>query len=189
MTLTSELRWHAKYYTTHPLLASTGMRSIDGRKDGGGSPDPPVAPGAFLDGFEVLTQAIRRARGTSVQDVAGRLSLSQYALVRALAARDSARVSDLAGDADISPSTATRILDALERRSIVHRRRTPEDGRGVTVSLTEDGRAALARQDDWMRSRLLAFYEELPAAERDAAARLLVGMARLIDELAAGPTD
>ncbi len=144
---------------------------------------------AFLDAFETLTQAIRRARGTSALDADGRLTFSQYALIRALAGREAARIGDLAGDAAISPSTATRILDALERRALVRRHRSSEDRRGVTVTLTEAGRAALGRQDAWMRGRQRAFFEQLPGGERAFAPGLLVRMAALIDELAAGPHD
>jgi DNA-binding MarR family transcriptional regulator len=154
---------------------------VDG--NGGG----PAGTERFLDAFESLTQAIRRARGASAQDTPGQLTFSQYALLRALAGRDAARVSDLAGDAEITPSTATRILDALERRAIVSRARSAEDRRGVTVTLTEHGREALARQDAWMRGRQQAFYEQLPDGERELASGLLVRMAALIDELSAGP--
>jgi MarR family transcriptional regulator, lower aerobic nicotinate degradation pathway regulator len=151
----------------------------------GRDPDA-IAADDFLDAFESLTLAIRRARGAS-QDAEDALSLSQYALIRALAGRDAARVSELAGDAEITPSTATRILDVLERRAMVRRSRVEADRRRVTVTLTETGRAALSRQDAWLRGRQRAFYASLPAAERELAAGLLLRMARLIDELAAGP--
>ena len=144
--------------------------------------------GDFLDAFESLTLAIRRARGAT-QDTDDALSISQYTLIRALAGRETARVSELAGDAEITPSTATRILDVLERRMMVRRTRTQPDRRGVTVSLTEAGRAALTRQDAWMRGRQREFYESLPSGEREHAARLLVRLVGLIDELAAGPQD
>ena len=144
---------------------------------------------AFLDAFESLAQAIRRARGAPAQDATGRLTFSQYALIRALAGREAARVSDLAGDAEVTPSTATRILDALERRAMVRRTRSAEDRRGVTITLTERGRAALDRQDMWMRGRQRAFYEQLPVGEQALVPALLVRMATLIDELAAGPDD
>lgn len=148
---------------------------------------PQPEPEAFLSAFESLTQAIRRARGTSALDADGRLTFSQYALIRALAGREAARIRDLAGDAAISPSTATRILDALERRAMVRRDRAPEDRRGVTITLTERGRAALDRQDAWMRGRQQAFYAQLAPEQQAVAHDLLVRLATLIDELAAGP--
>ena len=73
------------------------------------------------------------------------------------------------------------------RRALVRRRRVPEDRRAVTVSLTERGHAALRRQDDWMLGRERAFFAALPDAEQMHAPDLLVRLAALIDDLAAGP--
>jgi len=143
---------------------------------------------SFVEAFDTFSQAIRRARGAG-SDHPGGLTFSQYALLRTLADRDGARVSDLAGQAAVTPSTATRILDALERRAIVCRTRSAHDRRGVTVTLTAAGRAALHRQDAWMQGRQRAFYAHLPEHERALAPDLLLRMSALIDELAAGPQD
>jgi DNA-binding MarR family transcriptional regulator len=146
---------------------------------------------AFLDAFDAFAAAIRRARGVPARDGDGRvgLTLSQYTLVRALAGRPAARIGDLAGDASVSPSTATRILDALERRAMVRRARLAEDRRGVTVTLTARGQEALDRHDAWLRGRQRAFFSELPEGERSVAADLLVRLSTLIDELSGGPAD
>jgi DNA-binding MarR family transcriptional regulator len=149
---------------------------------------PPPGEDEFVDAFDAFSQAIRRARGAT-SDHPGHLTFSQYALLRTLADRDGARVSDLAGQAAVTPSTATRILDVLERRAIVSRSRSAHDRRGVTVRLTDAGRRALARQDAWMQARQRHFYEQLPAHEQAIAADLLLRMSALIDELAAGPQD
>ena len=141
---------------------------------------------AFLASFDAFAQAVRRARGTA-SGGNGTLTLSQYALLQALATREEARVSDLAVEAGITASTATRILDALERRGIIQRERSTHDRRGVTVTLTEFGRQALGHQDGWLRGRQRAFYASLPEVERELAPDLLMRLAALIDELAAGP--
>lgn len=140
---------------------------------------------AFLASFDALAQAVRRARGAQTIDDA--LTLSQYALLQTLASRETARVRELATEAGITPSTATRILDALERRAIVSRTRSEDDRRGVTVRLTDFGREKLSGQDAWLRGRQRAFYDELAENERELAPDLLVRLAALIDELAAGP--
>jgi DNA-binding MarR family transcriptional regulator len=144
---------------------------------------------AFLAAFDAFAQAVRRARGATAQQSGGNgtLTLSQYALLQALATREQARVSDLAVEAGITASTATRILDALERRGIIQRERSSHDRRGVTVTLTELGRDALRHQDGWLRGRERAFYASLPEVERELAPDLLMRLAALIDELAAGP--
>jgi DNA-binding MarR family transcriptional regulator len=144
---------------------------------------------AFLAAFDAFAQAVRRARGTTAQQSGPNttLTLSQYALLQALATRDEARVSDLADEAGVTASTATRILDALERRGIIQRERSAHDRRGVTVTLTDSGRDALGHQDGWLRGRQRAFYASLPEVERELAPDLLTRLAALIDELAAGP--
>src|SRR5437764_14861723 len=94
-------------------------------------------PDDFLAGFDALAQAVRRARGANGAD--GGLTLSQYGLLEGLADRRSARVQELAGAAGISASTATRILDALERRGIVRRTRSSRDRRAGAVRRTDLG--------------------------------------------------
>lgn len=167
----------------------TTRRSASAPAGAAGEPGVPADPPAedFLVAFESFAQAVRRARGATPTAAPGWLTLSQYALLLPLADTDVARVSDLAGEAGVAPSTATRILDALERRAMVRRERSLEDRRGVTVTLTDDGREALRRQDDWMRARRLAFFGELPASERALVSGLLLRLAGLIDELSAGP--
>jgi DNA-binding MarR family transcriptional regulator len=139
----------------------------------------------FLTGFDALAQAVRRARGAPASN--GGLTLSQYGLLEVLTTRPAARVQELAGHAGIAPSTATRILDALERRGIVQRVRSTEDRRAVAVTLTDVGRRLLGDEQEWLRGRQRAFYESLPPAEQELAPDLLLRLAALIDDLAAGP--
>ena len=141
----------------------------------------------FLSAFDAFAQAVRRARGAPAQASDRALTLSQYALLQGLADRHAARVRELADDAGITASTATRILDALERREIVRRTRASEDRRAVTVTLTPLGRDLLNGQDEWLRRRQRTFYATLPDEERELAPDLLVRLAALIDELAEGP--
>ncbi len=142
---------------------------------------------AFLSAFDALAQAVRRARGAPAQAGEDALTLSQYALLQGLSNADRARVVELANAAGVAAPTATRILDALERRGIVERRRAAEDRRGVTIILTPSGRDLLATQHEWQRTRQESFYAALPPGERAVAADLLQRLAGLIDELAAGP--
>jgi DNA-binding MarR family transcriptional regulator len=115
------------------------------------------------------------------------LTLSQYGLLELLVDRQSARVQELAAHAGITPSTATRILDALQRRGVVERNRSDEDRRAVAVSLTEAGRQVVHVEQEWLRGRQRTFYAALPGAEQELAPDLLFRLAALIDELAAGP--
>jgi len=154
-----------------------------------GSQDFRAGTDDFLAGFDALAQAVRRARGPNGHGADGGLTLSQYALLEGLHGRRAARVQDLAAGAGVSASTATRILDALERRGIVERARSDVDRRAVSVSLTELGSELLEAEADWLRGRQRAFYASLPPEEQDLAPDLLLRLAALIDELAAGPDE
>jgi DNA-binding MarR family transcriptional regulator len=140
----------------------------------------------FIDGFDELARAVRRARGATAAGAGHPLTLSQYGLLQPLAGGRVARIGELAGEAGITASTATRILDALERRGIVARDRAQEDRRVVAVRLTADGAAMLSGQDEWMRERQRAFYAALDDGERELAPELLRKLAVLIDSLAGG---
>jgi DNA-binding MarR family transcriptional regulator len=154
-----------------------------------GSHDFRAGPDDFLAGFDALAQAVRRARGPNGHGADGGLTLSQYALLEGLHGRRAARVQELAAGAGISASTATRILDALERRGIVERARSDVDRRAVSVSLTALGSELLYAEEDWLRGRQRSFYASLPPAEQELAPDLLLRLAALIDELAAGPDE
>ena len=150
--------------------AANGRASgATGRGDGG-------APGANGTG-----------RGANGAGPDAGLTLSQYGLLELLVDRQSARVQELATHAGITPSTATRILDALQRRGVVERTRSDEDRRAVAVSLTEVGRQVVHAEQEWLRGRQRTFYAALAGAEQELAPDLLFRLAALIDELAAGP--
>jgi DNA-binding MarR family transcriptional regulator len=141
----------------------------------------------FVLAFDALARAVRRARGAQTRSTGLALTLSQYALLEALATRETARVAELADEAGVTASTATRILDALERRGVVRRERAQHDRRAVAVSLTGPGRAVLESQERWVNERKRVFLTGLPAGQRELAPELLLALAGLIDELAAGP--
>ena len=149
----------------------------------GESPDPE----AFLAAFDAFAQAVRRARGAHSGVDQRALTLSQYGLLAPLLESRSARVRELAQQAGITAPTATRLLDTLERRGLVLRLQVAEDRRGVSVTLTDAGRTLLERQHDWLRTRERALWTKLPPGERELVPDLLIQLAGLIDEIAAGP--
>jgi DNA-binding MarR family transcriptional regulator len=141
----------------------------------------------FFDAIDSFARAVRRARGAQPQAASGRLTLSQYGLIEPLGDGEERRVNELADAAGITASTATRILDALERRGIVMRTPSAADRRAIAVTLTREGRRLFESQHAWVRERERAMYDQLPPRERPIAARGLRRLTELIDELAAGP--
>jgi DNA-binding MarR family transcriptional regulator len=75
------------------------------------------------------------------------------------------------------------MIDGLERGGIVTREPSPDDRRVVAVRLTaKGGRCARAKRDH-MHARRRALYESLEPQDRARAARVLRGIAEMIDEL------
>lgn len=143
----------------------------------------------FLAAFDAFVQAVRRARGATAHAGDDSLSLSQYSLLLGLVGKDTARVQDLAADAGVAASTATRILDTLERRGVVERTRDQGDRRAVTVALTAHGSEMFARRQESIRARERSFYAGLPEHERELAPELLARLATFIEDLASGCDD
>ena len=113
----------------------------------------------------------------------GELSFSQQHLLVALADCPSLPVGELALAAGVSPPTATRMLDGLERDGIVTREPSPDDRRKVVVRLTEEGKRLVRQKKRATEKRRRAVYDSLSEDEREHATHLLHRFAELLDEL------
>ncbi|GMA30928.1 MarR family winged helix-turn-helix transcriptional regulator [Litorihabitans aurantiacus] len=73
----------------------------------------------------------------------GELAPREYDVLLSLAEsdREEARVGFLASSSSLPQPSMSRIVDRLERRGLLSRCPTPDDGRGVVVRLTDAGRA------------------------------------------------
>ncbi|MFF4255583.1 MarR family winged helix-turn-helix transcriptional regulator [Streptomyces sp. NPDC001663] len=128
---------------------------------------------------DALFVAMRRARSAGAERFGG-LSLAQVALLEPLAAEADIPVSRLAGAADVSVPTATRMLQQLEAKGIVLRRRSPQDERRVLVNLTEEGAELLAALRARLRERQSRAYEAFTPAERTQLVTLLHRLTHLV---------
>ncbi len=72
------------------------------------------------------------------------LTSAQLWAVAELARRPGQRVSEIAGAMSIHPSTASNLLDKLEKKGLVRKERQSDDQRVVRLTLTEQGRQTLA---------------------------------------------
>ena len=114
--------------------------------------------------------------------MSGGLSLAQYHVLEPLGSgpRTNRELAELAG---ISAPTATRIVDGLLERGWVSRVADPTDRRAVVISLTGEGRAALAKkQREYLASRR-QIADALDPHEQEVAAELLRRLAAVIEEL------
>jgi DNA-binding MarR family transcriptional regulator len=112
-------------------------------------------------------------RKVAVAEALG-VSWARVLLLRLLAAEPKtlrAIAEWLAADAPY----VTLMVDDLERRGLVRRKPHPEDRRSKLVQLTAAGRAAAARAE--------AILDEPPAALRDAPAKDLAALLRVLERL------
>jgi DNA-binding MarR family transcriptional regulator len=72
------------------------------------------------------------------------LGMSEYEVLDRLAGTEGCRVQELAGQLHLSQSALSRAVARLEADGLVVRAMCPEDRRGVSVCLTEAGRARYA---------------------------------------------
>lgn len=148
---------------------------------GGGGPP--------MRGFErSLPIALLRAREATMRlfkpsvDAAG-LTLPQWRVIRALAEGGVADAAELAERCAILPPSLSRIIAALEERGMIARDRAEEDGRRLSLRLTERGAALfkgiapkseavyLTLESRFGAARLAALLGELEAL-REAAETL-----------------
>jgi DNA-binding MarR family transcriptional regulator len=80
------------------------------------------------------------AEGFHAQVRARGLSVTEWRVLAALAERDGVPMMDLGQKVLFKQPTLTKVIDRMERASLVQRRTAPEDRRRTLVDLTEDGR-------------------------------------------------
>nr|WP_277029253.1 MarR family transcriptional regulator [Actinacidiphila oryziradicis] len=148
--------------------------------------DITVVPGVGVDELaqaaDALFYAMRRARASAGQTGPG-LSLAQLALLDPLMAEVELPVGRLAAAADVSVPTATRMLQQLETKGSVTRRRSTTDERQVLVRLTEDGADQLTAVRTRLRERQARGLAQFSSDERIQLARQLRRLADVITSL------
>lgn len=73
------------------------------------------------------------------------VTLPMWRALAALTDRDGQTVGELSSRTSIEISTLSRVLDGLQRRKLLERRRAENDGRVVTLHLTAAGRSMTRR--------------------------------------------
>jgi len=85
-----------------------------------------------------------------------------------LRTRGPQRTADLATLLDVTPSTASRMIERLARKHLVRRVRAKDDRRAVRVHLTDAGQAVVSQVTDRRRSDLERILKQMPARGRKA---------------------
>lgn len=91
------------------------------------------------------------------------LSVGQLAALYLLDENGTLRVSDVAGELDLSLPTASRLVDDLVRQELVGRAEDPSDRRARILTLTARGRAFIAKSSEARMATIASATSEVPA--------------------------
>jgi DNA-binding MarR family transcriptional regulator len=127
-----------------------------------------------------LDDDLARARGMTAHDYMVLMNLSE-------APNRELRITELAEAAALSVSRMSRLVDELQSRNLVAKRRSEIDGRGNVASLTRQGVARLkAAYPDHLASARRLVLDHVDPDDVPRIARTLEVIATQLDERAAG---
>jgi DNA-binding MarR family transcriptional regulator len=101
------------------------------------------------------------------------LSLTSVATMAALERTGPDRLTVLASRAGVTQPAMTQLISRLEDAGLVRREADPADGRVVRVTITDEGRATMARRRAMRAERLAVILAQLSPEHRAALAAAL----------------
>jgi DNA-binding MarR family transcriptional regulator len=148
-----------------------------------GRPEGGDATGELTRAFKRTLAALRRLRGRETR-CPGELSYAQYSLLFCLRERSELSLRDLAEAAELSPASATEMLEGLAAAGLVQRIRSDRDRRVVLTSLTDGGRALVEAQRARVEPRLRIALSRFSEQELLTASAVLDELRGVFDDLA-----
>ena len=97
-------------------------------------------------------------------------------------------MSDLANALDMTPASASALIDRMDQRGFVTRRSDPEDRRAVLVELSRRGQHILDVMERGSSDHFGRLIEKMTPAEREALATTLRAFLRVGAQLGDGKT-
>ncbi len=112
------------------------------------------------------------------------VSVTQCYALDSLVRRGPQSLGALAEELYLDKSTASRVVDALERKGYARREPDPADGRVLRLSVTAEGRRLQRRIEEDILSEERALLADFPPAVRHAMTELLRRLARAASDRA-----
>lgn len=105
----------------------------------------------------------------------------QLLLMQAINRQGDAIISKLAQEVSLSQATVTTILDRLEKRELIYRKRSEQDKRKVHVHLTEQGQEILHKAPTALQHQFAQKFEALDNWEQCMILSALQRIAQMMD--------
>ncbi len=122
----------------------------------------------LVDAFIDASRALVAVAARSLADLGEDVTLPQYRALVVVRTRGPQRAADLAGLLDVTPSTASRMIERLVRKHLVNRVRAKDDRRTVRVHLTAAGHQVVSQVTDRRRAEIERILEHMPTRGRKA---------------------
>ena len=145
-----------------------------------GPPPRQAAMADLGDALALLLGAHRRGRGRVTWSQA--LPPTHLRAMFLLLRQGEATAGALARAADLNPASVTAMVDQLQHRGLVERRRHAEDRRVCLVALTRTGQAVVSAQEERTAARLHGLLQGISDEELRAATRVLDRLTTLMDD-------
>ena len=145
-----------------------------------------ILPFQPVDTIEEVLVALRRViRATDLQSrqlikTTG-LTTPQLLLLKAIQGREQATIGELARDISLSQATVTSILDRLEKKEYVYRRRSEHDKRKVHAHLTGKGSEVLKNAPTPLQESFILQFQHLQDWEQNMIIAALQRVAQMMD--------
>lgn len=139
-----------------------------------------------MDPIEEVLVALRRViRATDLQSrqlirTIG-LTAPQLLLLKAIQGGENVTIGELARKISLSQATVTIIIDRLEKRELVYRRRSDDDKRKVHALLTRKGRAILKDAPIPLQESFVLQFQRLQDWEQNMIITSLQRVAQMMD--------
>lgn len=146
--------------------------------NGGMSEDVDTITDAVLTASRLLVAVSAR----SIAAVDESITIPQFRLLVVLESRGRSKLTTLAEQLGVNPSTATRMVDRLVVSGLVSRQANPDSRRELLVGLTEVGASVVRAVTERRRAEVSRIVERMPAEARHGLVRALSAFAEAGNE-------
>ncbi len=153
---------------------------MEARSSTGTAPSRSEVVEAVLGASRVLVAVAAR----SLAEVAEDVTLPQYRALVVLSSRGPQRVASLAELLAVTPPTATRMCDRLERKGLIRRRSARQDRREVRVSLSPAGQELVAEVTARRRDEIAHLLDRIASDDQARMVELFGELADAAGEVA-----
>ncbi|GAB2482989.1 MarR family winged helix-turn-helix transcriptional regulator [Nocardiopsis aegyptia] len=131
---------------------------------------------------ELINAAIHARTRSGQHRAADELTLTQSLLMEAVRGLSAPTVGSVAKVVGVSSPSATRMIQQLERKGMMARRRAEHDERSTVVAITEEGERVLAERRLEMERKQRRIFDAIDPALRPTVLEVLHDLREAMDQ-------